>query len=113
MTKLNNKGQTLVIFIILLPLICFITFFFIQKLILIYDEAHLKNMANDSCNYYLKKGNKEKTVELIKKNDNKIQDIIINDNNDKVTIEFKKEINDLFNFFNENNNMYIKVTCNR
>ena len=82
MTKLNNKGQTLVIFIILLPLICFITFFFIQKLILIYDEAHLKNIANDSCN-------------------------------DKVTIEFKKEINDLFNFFNENNNMYIKVTCNR
>ena len=38
---LNDKGQTLVIFIILLPIVCLITFFFIQKLIFINEEVHL------------------------------------------------------------------------
>ena len=110
---LNDKGQTLVIFIILLPIVCLITFFFIQKLIFINEEVHLKNLGKDSCRYYLESGNKNKMITLLKKNDSKIDNIKINSDDGVVTLEFDKEIDDLFNFFNDNNYMHIKVTCNR
>ena len=110
--NLNNRGQTLVIFIILLPLVCFIMFFFIQKLMLINEKTYLKSIANDSCNYYLKNNNIDKTIELLKKNDSNLKNIVVNDELDTVMIEFDKEINDLFDFF-EDNKIHIKVTCNR
>lgn len=110
---LNEKGQILVIFIILLPLIILITFIFFQKLLLINEENHLKSIANDACSYYIKSNNKDKVIKLLKENESTIQNIIITTNKDEVIVEFDKEIKDLFNFFNDNNKMHIKTTCNR
>ena len=72
MTKLNNKGQVLVLFIILLPIIIFILFIVV-----------------DIGNTYLKDGKEEKQVlDLIKENNPNIK-ATIQDNTITSTLEVK------------------------
>lgn len=113
MTKLNEKAQVLVTFIILLPLICLLVLFFIQKLMIISERNYLNSIAQDACNYYIKTSNISKTTSLLNKNDSKLTDIKIIEKENQILVEFKKEIQDLFNFFQDNNELHMEVTCNR
>lgn len=113
MIKLNEKAQVLVIFVILLPLICLLVFFFIQKLLIINEENHLNSIAYDACSYYIKTSNYQETVNLLMENDTKLTDIKIMEKDNQISVTFQKEIDDLFHFFQDNNKLHIEVTCNR
>ena len=113
MIKLNEKAQVLVIFVILLPLICLLVFFFIQKLLIINEENHLNSIAYDACSYYIKTRNYQDTVNLLIENEANLTDIKIKEKDSKISVTFQKEIDDLFHFFQDNNKLHIEVTCNR
>lgn len=93
---MNNKGQTLVVFIILLPLILVLIGYAIDKCCLLYEEKKLNNILSIACNYTIDNKNSITEIErLILENDNKIKTIIIN-KKDIATITLEKEINSIF-----------------
>ena len=89
---MNNKGQTLVIFVILLPFMCVLFGYILDKCYLLYQEKKLKEVAAIVCKYSL---NQEKTEMDIKQlaleNDEKIENIKINRNASKAKIVLEKK----------------------
>lgn len=94
--KLNNKGQSLVLFICILPIILMIV-------LLVYDMGQLSsekeklNSINKIAIKYLKENNTTeeyliKAENLIKKNDSSIEIIKLENLNNKVTISLNKEV---------------------
>ena len=78
---MNNKGQTLVIFVIILPILLMMLTLIIDLGFLYIEKRNISNNVYDSVEYYLEnitdKDIKEKTEKLLKKN---IKDIEININ---------------------------------
>lgn len=94
--RLNNKGQSLVLFVCILPVI-------LMVLLLVFDmgkiseEKEKLNSINKLAINYLKDNsvNPEtltKTEDLIIKNDSNIKIIKLENANDKVTISLNKEV---------------------
>lgn len=85
---LNNKGQVLVFFVLLIPI-------FLLILILVIDIGNVsyqKNALDNICNLASEEAinlDKEKLEEYIKLNDDKLDSIIIEDN--KITLKKKIE----------------------
>ena len=117
---MNNKGQTLVVFVILLPLLFILISFIVDIGLLSMEKAKVTNMVKDSIKYVLKNNKSSgELTNLIHKN---MSDIEIN----KLSIEnniwylkiskkydglfFKKNymINLSFKAYMENNNIIIK-----
>ena len=74
---MNNKGQTLALFIIILPII-FILFIYIVDIGNLYFE---KRKINNTLEYALEYKNENKDVnDYINKNIDDINEVIINDN---------------------------------
>lgn len=88
MTKLNNKGQVLVLFIILLPIIIFILFIVVDIGNTYLKKQELCSITRDAITY-LKDGKEEKQVlDLIKENNPNIKSTI-QDNTITSTLEVK------------------------
>lgn len=107
MNKLNNKAQTLVAFILLLPLICLIVVIFLEKLYLYSEKENLKSTANLICTKAIKEYNPEKLEELALKNDKKITDFKINKLDTEITVELTKEMKIITNSYTINQT----ITC--
>lgn len=86
MKKINDKGQVLVVFVIILPLLILLTVFFIKKGYIEYEKNKINNILNIAC----KSSDSE---EIIKENDNKLI-YKINVENNKKTLIVKKKILD-------------------
>ena len=82
---LNNKGQILVLFVLLIPI-------FLLILVLVIDIGNIsyeKSALNNICNLASKENklDNNKLIEFIKLNDDKINNITIDDNS--ITLEKK------------------------
>ena len=98
MLNLNNKGQTLVMFIILLPILLFVLTLVYDVGNAIYEKDRLSNTNYMVVEYALRNSlvSEDELVELINKNDDDISDITIMmiDNSD--TIALTKDIKGVF-----------------
>jgi len=88
---MNNKGQTLVLFVVLLPIILLGFCFFVDTGFILYEKNHLEKLSRD-VSYYLDKNYSNEVIsDLILENDKLIK---INITNEKLILE--KEINSIF-----------------
>lgn len=98
MLNLNNKGQTLVMFIILLPILLFVLTLVYDVGNAIYEKNRLSNTNYMVVEYALRNSlvSEDELVELINKNDNDISDITIMMIDNSVTITLTKDIKGVF-----------------
>lgn len=95
---MNNKGQTLVIFVILLPVLFVFVGYIIEKYDLLNQKKNLTELAENTCNYALDRShNEEKIKRFVLENDKTIQKIDISYLNSKnglqiVLVKEKKSI---------------------
>lgn len=100
---LNNKGQVLILFVIVLPilLLILILVFDVGKLIIAKNE--LININNIVMDYGLSNLNMEnledELVKLIKLNKDDIDNINVNVDDDKIYITMNEKINGIFTSF--------------
>ena len=103
---MNNKGQVLVIFVILLPIFIMILTFVIDLGMLSIEKRKVYNNTYDALEYYLDSNDKDKTIKLI---ENNIEDIEVNieDSENSVEISVSKEYKGIYNIIYDNE---IKIT---
>lgn len=104
---MNNKGQVLVIFVILLPLFLMILAFVIDLGLLSIEKRKISNNVYDAVDFYLDNNDKEKTKELLESNLKDI-DIEIVDNSEYIEIVVSKEYKSLYTIIS--NNQKINIT---
>jgi len=103
---MNRKGQALVEFIIILPIIIFLLFMIIDYGIISYNKQKLENIITDIVKMKSNNETEEEINEFIKSNDKDIK--LILDNKDKYTqLKLTKKYNyitpGLERIFNEKN----------
>lgn len=98
MLNLNNKGQTLVMFIILLPILLFVLTLVYDVGNAIYEKDRLSNTNYMVVEYALSNSlvSEDELLELINKNDDDISDITIMMIDNSVTIALSKDIKGVF-----------------
>ena len=96
---MNNKGQTLVIFVILLPIFLLLLAFVVDYGFLSIEKRRIDNNTYDAVGYYLENISddkvEEKTRDLLESNLENIE-INITDNDDFIVIEVKSNYKNLF-----------------
>ena len=112
MQYINNKGQTLVIFIIILQIILTIFTLVIDLGILYISKRNVENNVSNAIEYYLKNIINEKAetnmTDMINRNVKDIDKIYINNNLEYIEVIVIKEHNSLYNLLKGESN--IKVT---
>lgn len=97
---MNNKGQTLVIFIIFLPLLIIIMATVIDIGLMYYEKNKLDSINMITIEYGInnleKENIKTELTELIKKNDDKVEIKKIDIENSVIKINLTKKINSTF-----------------
>ncbi len=95
---MNNKGQTLVIFVILLPLFVLVLALVIDTSIMFYNKNKLDSINKTVVNYSMNhvEQNKDKIMEYIKKNDSDIKVEKLEMNEQTITLTISKNIKSLF-----------------
>lgn len=89
---MNKKGQTLVLFVIFLPILLIVIQMIINKNNMYYEKRNMENIAQEALNYGLTSNNEEiisKINNFIDKNIECEKEIEINNNILKITL--KKE----------------------
>lgn len=96
----NNKGQTLIVFIILLPIVLLLLIFIVDYGLLSIEKRKINNNTYDALEYYLnnidKSNVKTNTIKLIEANLDNVE-IEINDELDYVEIIVKSSYKSLYN----------------
>jgi len=93
---MNNKGQVLVMFLILIPFILILFAYVIDKCYLLYQENSQKNIGNIVCEYALNSENLESDIkQLALENDSKLEKIKVTRNNNEITITLEKNIDSI------------------
>lgn len=87
----DNKGQTLVFFVILLPIILFILIFVIELSNMNYQKNKLDNLAYTLVSYKLDNVSNENIYKLMYENDKNVKGTILG-----TSIELKKKYKPLF-----------------
>lgn len=103
---MNNKGQVLVIFVILLPIFLMILTLIIDLGMLSIEKRKVDNNTYDAIEYYLESNNKDKIIKLIEKNIDDV-DVDIKDSENSVEISVSKEYKGIYNIIYDNE---IKIT---
>ena len=104
---MNNRGQVLVIFVILLPIFLMILALVIDLGLLSIEKRKLSNNTYDAVEYFLESNDKDKTTKLLENNLNNVE-ISVNDKDDYVEITVIKEYKSLYNIIS--NNKEISIT---
>lgn len=94
--SLNQQGQVLILFIMILPIILLGVFVFLSYCTVRYEEKNLKHIGELSCRYLLEEKEENKVRELIQENDSNIKEIEIKWGTKLVQIKLTKEIPILF-----------------
>jgi len=107
---MNNKGQTLVIFVIILPILLMIFTLIIDFGFLYIEKRNISNNVYDSVEYYLKNIEEEdvlnKTKELLKRNIKDIK-IDVKETDDYVEINVSKNRKSLYSIITHDTNINI------
>lgn len=94
---MNNKGQVLVMFLLLLPVLLLLFAYVIDKCYLLYQENSQKNIGDIVCNYALDSNKTENDIKnLALENDPNLKTIKITRKNNQVEIILEKEIDSQF-----------------
>ncbi len=93
---MNNKGQTLVIFIILLPIIIIILGFIVDQCYILYHEKNQKEITSLVCTYAKEDKTENDIRQLALENDKNLNQIKITQNDQQVEITLEKELPSLF-----------------
>lgn len=98
MLKLNNKGQSLVLFIMIIPILLLIMVFVYDMGMLLYEKDRLSNTVNMAIDYALdnKEVSNEEIKELIDRNITEEVEIKIDKNDDSIKIEVSEEAKFIF-----------------
>ena len=90
---MNNKGQTLVLFVVLIPLMLALFAFVIDSAYIVRKDTELEGIATSSLKSVIKDNKSISEVkQVIKKNDNNIEIISFDDS----IIHLKNKINPIF-----------------
>ena len=111
---MNNKGQVLVLFILLIPILLFAVAIVIDVGFLYEEKKHIEVSIKEGLSYVLnniESNNLEtKLEELITKNIDDIKEVNIHKNDDYLEINIKKDYKGLFRLFFKNNIYEIENT---
>ena len=98
--KINNHGQTLIIFVILLPLLLALIAFVVDISYMYGEKLHLQNttkmIIKNNYKDRLENNIENKVKDLYKKNNIKVYQSDIKTSNDYFKIETKSEIDSIF-----------------
>lgn len=113
MKKLSNKGQSLVLFVMLLPIIVFVFIYVINIYYMSYFKNKINSINYNAVNYVinnLDNNVKEKLEKILNENDIKKDeyDIVIDLNNNYVQLEINKENKIFYNNIIKLNNFKVK-----
>jgi len=96
MIKLNNKGQSLVMFVLIIPILLLIMILVIDIGNVIMNKQELDNINYLTMEYgleHLSESNLEnKLINMIILNNNKLTEVSVNIESNKITIETKKQV---------------------
>lgn len=99
---MNNKGQTLVVFVLILPVLLFIFTLVIDIGFVSISKRNINNNLYDASKYYLNNIEdievESKTKKLLNKNIKDIDEIIIEDKGSYISINLKKDIKGIYSF---------------
>ena len=107
---MNNRGQVLIIFVIMLPIFLMVLALVIDLGLLSIEKRKISNNTYDAVEYYLNNVDdiniKEKTIKLLESNLNNIEIDLIN-NVDYVEIKVEKEYKSLYTIISNDQNISI------
>lgn len=95
MLKLDNKGQTLVMFVIIIPILLFILILVYDIGNAIYEKNRLSNINYMTVEYGLEnidRTDENELIDIIMKNCNDLSDISVLINNEVVDVKLSKKI---------------------
>lgn len=108
---MNNKGQTLVLFVLLLPLIFAIFAFCFDSAYIARKNTELEGIATSSLKYIIEnKKSFEEATSVIKENDENIKIIAIDENSIHLTNEIKPIFGKIIGY--DKYNLEVKLTGN-
>lgn len=90
---MNNKGQSLVIFIIIIPVIFIVFSFLYDYAYIVYSQNKYENISKDIINSTLEE---DKIIDLYKKNEYEVNNFKYKIDNDKIYIQNSYEIKSIF-----------------
>lgn len=93
---MNNKGQTLVLFVMILPIALLLIYFVYTRIMLYGEKKQEEDIANSICRYYHDGKSINELEEIIKAND-KDYSYKIKEENNTIKIIISKEIDSLLN----------------
>lgn len=99
MWKLNNKGQSLVLFVVLMPIILLMFVLVYDVMNAVYEKNRLSNTSYMVIDYALDNldgVNESDLVSLINKNVSGLSNIVVLIDNDKVNVTLSKDIKGVF-----------------
>lgn len=111
---MNNKGQTLVVFVVLLPFICLVMGFIIDKCYLLYSEKELEHIASIVCEYALDESKTENQIKkLALENDKDIENIRVTREENRVKVILSKNQKSMFSKLlgKESYKIKVKISC--
>lgn len=107
---MNKKGQVLVLFVMIFPII-FLAFYVVLSKVYLYGEKNKQEKLIDTlCNYYKQENDLDKIIELSTKNDDK-QEIKIKRINDSIEITLIKSEDNILNFLSKNKKIKSTTIC--
>ncbi len=92
----NQQGQTLVLFVLILPLIMGLAFYIIEELYIMNEQRKLKHIGDMVCDYALDNRSFTKQKELAIDNDSQIEKIEVNYLDDGIKVNLSKEVKSIF-----------------
>ena len=108
---MNNKGQVLVIFIILMPIFLILLTLVVDLGMLYIEKRNISNNLTDAVEYYLENKNdiniEQNTKDLLNKNLSDIE-IETNNTNEYIEITVTKKHKSIYTYITKDN--YIKIT---
>lgn len=98
MNKLNNKGQTLVVFILLLPVFLALCAFVIDVGLMSYENIKLKNTTKSILNSVTDKNKitKNAIIDLYKQNDINVDNLVLKIDENAIELENDYFISSIF-----------------
>ena len=92
MKKLNCKGQTLVEFVLVIPVVIMLIFSSFDFMKILYEKIKLENITNDCLNLMEKDYSYDEVSSKLKKQDNHIKLEVKYQDNNIMNIKLSKEI---------------------
>lgn len=105
---LNNKGQVLVLFVLLIPIFLIIILLVVDIGSLSYEKNKMKNICDLTLDYMDSESDINKVIDYVKKNDNNIEVNIDNNN-----LVFNKKVNGILSHIINIDSFDLEIDCRK